>query len=205
MTNFNQLNQNLQDSITPNISNLVFDFWGVIVFEDTEKLAREVCIKAGLDSSGLIVLHKMLDDLIDFTRTHQKEKIQNWIRKYEQFTKLKVFSPDIWGDNFYLNQDLLSLINRLSNKYNIYFLTNINEYRFQKVTDSLNMNLFTGGVASFQIEIRKPDPAIYNHLSSYYNLDITNSIFIDDQLQNIQAAKDLGWRTFWYDLGVVIF
>ncbi len=41
----------------------------------------------------------------------------------------------------------------------------------------------------------KPYKSIFNHLVSGYNLDPATIVFIDDQEENIQMAKQCGWKT----------
>ena len=53
--------------------------------------------------------------------------------------------------------------------------------------------LFDGGVASCEVHINKPDPRIYKALLEKYHLKAQESVFIDDRLDNVQAAFRLGF------------
>ena len=53
--------------------------------------------------------------------------------------------------------------------------------------------LFDGGVASCEVHINKPDPRIYKALLDKYQLKAGESVFIDDRLENVQAAFRLGF------------
>ena len=53
--------------------------------------------------------------------------------------------------------------------------------------------LFDGGVASCDVHINKPDPRIYKALLDKYQLKAGESVFIDDRLENVQAAFRLGF------------
>ena len=52
---------------------------------------------------------------------------------------------------------------------------------------------FDGGVASCEVHINKPDPRIYQALLDKYQLKAGESVFIDDRLENVQAAFRLGF------------
>jgi 2-haloacid dehalogenase len=56
------------------------------------------------------------------------------------------------------------------------------------------LNLFDGYVVSGELGIKKPDPAIYLHMLSKFNLKPEETFFIDDRLENAQAARALGIR-----------
>ena len=53
-------------------------------------------------------------------------------------------------------------------------------------------SLFDGGVASCEVHLCKPEPAIYTTLMQTCNLAYDESIFIDDNKVNAQAAYNLG-------------
>ena len=52
---------------------------------------------------------------------------------------------------------------------------------------------FDGGVASCEVQVNKPDPQIYKALLKKYQLKASECIFIDDRLENVQAAFALGF------------
>lgn len=74
-----------------------------------------------------------------------------------------------------------------------YVITNFNDYTFRLLQKRLNfLNLFDGEIVSGEEHLVKPDPAIYRLLTSRYGLDLETCIFIDDNADNIAAARDLG-------------
>ena len=52
---------------------------------------------------------------------------------------------------------------------------------------------FDAGIFSADVREAKPDVKIYQRLSEKYKLEAARTLFIDDQLPNIQAAESLGW------------
>ena len=51
---------------------------------------------------------------------------------------------------------------------------------------------FKGIVVSADIKLIKPDPKIYNYTLNKFNLIPKETVFIDDMLENITAAKNIG-------------
>ncbi len=54
---------------------------------------------------------------------------------------------------------------------------------------------FRGIVISGDIRLVKPDPAIFEHIARQYDLVPSQTLFIDDVLPNIEAARRQGFRT----------
>lgn len=52
---------------------------------------------------------------------------------------------------------------------------------------------FDGGVYSGDAKLIKPDPAIFQLLAQRYGLVARHTVFIDDLLTNVEAARALGW------------
>lgn len=73
------------------------------------------------------------------------------------------------------------------------------------------LSWFEGVVVSGEEQLRKPDPEIYNRLLKRYSVNAQKAIFIDDNADNIIAAKALGFNTVHFksalalaqDLGVL--
>jgi putative hydrolase of the HAD superfamily len=56
------------------------------------------------------------------------------------------------------------------------------------------LSWFNGGIFSGDVQLAKPDPAIYQLLAERHGLESARTVFIDDLDINIQAAQALGWR-----------
>ncbi len=59
--------------------------------------------------------------------------------------------------------------------------------------------LFDGIVVSGDEKLIKPDPRIYRVLLDRYGLDARESVFIDDNADNIKAAQELGFEAILFD------
>jgi putative hydrolase of the HAD superfamily len=53
---------------------------------------------------------------------------------------------------------------------------------------------FDGGIFSGDVQIIKPQREIYELLASRYGLAGSETVFIDDSLANVVAARELGWH-----------
>jgi putative hydrolase of the HAD superfamily len=57
---------------------------------------------------------------------------------------------------------------------------------------------FSGIVISGEIKMMKPEPEVFRHLLDTFNLRPEESVFIDDVLANIDAARQIGLHTIWF-------
>ncbi len=59
----------------------------------------------------------------------------------------------------------------------------------------LDLTMFDAVVESYAVGARKPEPAIYEAMAAALDVDHDEIVFLDDFLQNLAPAADLGWRT----------
>jgi putative hydrolase of the HAD superfamily len=78
---------------------------------------------------------------------------------------------------------------------NLYFLSNM-PVPYARSLERLHafLNEFDGGIFSGDVLLIKPEPAIYQLLQTRYALNSAQTIFIDDLLGNIEAARAQGWH-----------
>ncbi len=80
-----------------------------------------------------------------------------------------------------------------SNKYKIYALTNWSAETYPIAVERFDfLNWFDGVVVSGTELMRKPAPQFYNLLLNRYNVKAEEALFIDDNLRNVLAARELG-------------
>lgn len=61
------------------------------------------------------------------------------------------------------------------------------------------LQLFDGIVVSGKEGVRKPRPEIFGILVQRHDLDPERTVFIDDVLKNVEAARSLGFQAIKYD------
>ena len=89
---------------------------------------------------------------------------------------------------------MLELVRRLkSHGYCVYYLSNIPQDVLELLIERGVLAQFDGGVASCEVQVNKPDPQIYKALLKKYQLKASECVFIDDRLENVQAAFALGF------------
>jgi putative hydrolase of the HAD superfamily len=75
----------------------------------------------------------------------------------------------------------------------LYGLSNMSETIFAYLDGRHDFfKLFDGIVVSAAVKLLKPEPEIYEHLRARFELDFTESVFIDDLARNVESARGVG-------------
>lgn len=92
--------------------------------------------------------------------------------------------------------ELIKKLHKLGT-YKLYILSNIDKETIDGLESSYKdlFNYFDGIVTSCYSQQLKPDVAIFEYLFTKYNVNPRESCFIDDQIENIKAAQELGMKT----------
>ncbi len=113
-----------------------------------------------------------------------------------------------------MHPNVLDLLKKLKDTYNLTLLSNINGFharyisRYLKaeygLTDFLTQ-YFDQYFYSHEIGMRKPEHRIYQHVSDCLAVDeLSNILFIDDNLENVTAAISYGWTAVHHDPSIPI-
>ena len=186
------------------IQNIIFDFGGVLidwnpiylygnVFETEEEMKHfleNVC------RYEWNVLQDAGRPLSEATTLLQKE--------HPEFSEQIAYYYGRWEEMLGGTIDEnVKLIKPLKKRYKLYGLTNwsaetlpiaMERYSFFKDLDGI--------VVSGDEKIVKPNPKIYEILLDRYNLEAESSLFIDDNADNIETAKKIGFKTVHFTDGV---
>jgi len=85
-------------------------------------------------------------------------------------------------------------------KYKLYALTNWSAELFPHARERFEfLKWFDGIVVSGEEKLRKPFPEFYQLLLDRYHLSASETIFIDDNLRNVTAAKQVGIETVFFE------
>ena len=127
-----------------------------------------------------------------------KEAEEELIIKYPNYTKeIKLYYPNhrkMIGTVFQNSVDILSKL--YEENYLCYALSNWSAETFEGMTrDYPFLKKFDGLLISGEEKIVKPNKEIFELAIDRFNLIPDNTVFIDDNLDNINAAKKLNFRT----------
>jgi 2-haloacid dehalogenase len=88
---------------------------------------------------------------------------------------------------------------KATGKYKFYALTNWSEELFPIALRQFRfLKWFDGIVVSGTERIRKPEPAFYQILLDRYNIEPEEALFIDDNINNVQAATKMDIKSIQF-------
>ena len=96
-------------------------------------------------------------------------------------------------EDFYIDQEILAYIKKIQKSYTTALLTNFpsHVHDFMK-TDWIVDGAFDHMIASCDVKLLKPDPAIYTLALARIGCLAEETVFIDDRKINVKAAEKLG-------------
>lgn len=89
--------------------------------------------------------------------------------------------------------ETVAILHKLKDSYNLYGLTNWSAETFPIAYEKYSFfREFKGIVVSGEEKMIKPDKRIFHLLFDRYQIHPAQSVFIDDSVKNIEAAKEIG-------------
>jgi len=106
-----------------------------------------------------------------------------------------------WQEILRPQEDTAELIRRLKAAgYRVYYLSNFPERTFCYIYGIMPaFRMMDGGVVSWKVHKIKPEPEIYRLLLEQYGLEPEETVFADDFLVNVEAARALGIHGWQFD------
>ena len=176
--------------------NIIFDFGGVVVnFNPRDFLMDHFMNRRAEEETYDIVFGSQEWQDLDrgiITREEANkimlEKAAHANRVFEVQTCL-----DEWFTMLETNKTTVQIMRKLKAAgYRLYYLTNIPTDIMDELRQREWFSLFDGGIASCDVHLCKPEPEIFTTLMQTCHLAYDESIFVDDNKANAQAAYNLG-------------
>lgn len=186
------------------INAIIFDFGDIFINLDKDSSADEFK-KIGLERPN--------EELLALNDSFERGKVSE-IKFLEGFQKYLPDASideirDAWNSvigEFPLYR--LEFLQMLAGKFRLFLLTNTDSIHIEhfenKVGQSFSSDFyscFEKVYYSFEMGMRKPDVAIFNHLLKTHDLSPKRTLFIDDKKENTDAAASLGIRVWNLQVG----
>jgi 2-haloacid dehalogenase len=178
------------------IKNIVFDLGGVLIDWDPNYLYKKI-IHNGDERKWFLdtICTYEWNEEQDGGRTI-KEATDLLVQQFPAYQEWINAYYDRWEEMLHgYNQGTVEIFKKLkeSNQYGIYALTNWSAETFPRALEIFDfLHWFDGRLVSGEENTRKPFKEIYELTISRFNLIPEETIFIDDNLRNITAAKQTG-------------
>lgn len=186
------------------INTIIFDF-GDIFLNLEKELQIEEFKKLGLHAPEKKLIEK--NDLFEKGQITEKEFLDSFLEFIPNATISQI--RDAWntiiGDFPLYRLEFLQL---LTYKYKLFLLTNTDSIHIEHFEDKTGISFFSDFYQcfekvfySYEMGMRKPDPAIFTSIINKYGLSPKHILFVDDKKQNTDAAASLGMHVWNLKVG----
>lgn len=183
---------------------IVFDLGGVILNIDYH-LTRKAFEKLGVRNFDEMYSQSGADMLFRELETGKISE-ENFYNEMNKCTGLQLSPAEInqaWNAMLLdFREDSLQFLDLLKKKYKLFLLSNTNHIHIKefnkiytrKKREKPFINFFDKAYFSCEIGLRKPDAACYEWVLKEERLVPEKTIFVDDSIQNVEAAKLAGMQ-----------
>ena len=94
------------------------------------------------------------------------------------------------------NEKVVEMLEKLSEAAALGIISNTSEAHYSKIAELVPaVNKMTPRILSYEAQLLKPDSAIFSYALAQAKCRPAETLFIDDKIENINAAGALGLRT----------
>lgn len=190
-----------------NIKNIIFDLGNVILNIDT-KLSEIEFAKYGLVNFSELYTLAAQSEIFDRLEVGSISP-DDFFEEFRMITGSDLDDEVIrhcWN-SLILDYPTgrIELMQKLKGRYRTFLLSNTNKIHYDYYTEILDRQFGTKGLESLlekayfshEMGMKKPDPEIFKFVLSRSELVPAETLFIDDNRDNILAAEKLGIQTIW--------
>lgn len=182
------------------MKNIIFDIGNVLLcFHPEEYLSQYYNEQVMGDLMTIIFCSDdwVQLDLGNITITELSQKLAH---DHPHYHDEILFVLQNWTNMMLPIEKNVEILYQLKEKgYSLYILSNFHSEAIQEMFNKYDFfQLFDGKVISAYEHIIKPSYKIYQILLDRYQLNASESLFIDDSLANILIAKDIGIQGIHY-------
>lgn len=179
---------------------IFFDLGGVLVTVNTSRAVQKLAEALGTSVSAAEIYWKQ-HDLVHLQYERGALTTEQWLNRmegeFEQFDRSQLLS--VFTDIFEINGEVVKIAQKLSSSLVTSLLSNTNPLHFYRIMcDYPELHFFRDPVASFQVNALKPEREIYQYACERLSHQPHQCAFIDDRIENVQAANDFGMLGIHY-------
>ena len=189
------------------IKNIIFDFGGVLIDLDIPRCIRRLGEHFGI-STLAVEPYQSIFRRNEVGATIEDEFVAELQAQSDRHIDRQEII-DVWNSMIgTVPQHRLDMLKSLNNNYNLYLLSNTNTTHIAYVYDYLKKEYdiddfgkeyFTKDYFSHLVKMRKPNLDIYQHVLQDAQIKGQDSIFIDDNKDNVIGARAAGMHAVVHD------
>ena len=179
---------------------VIFDLAGVLLHTIRSTFAGLMAERLGVtevETSRLLGTRE--NDMWDLGEMNDDEFFTFALTELNLPMSMKPVLEKFVVDDFYIDQEMLAAIKELHESCTTALLTNFPAHLHTFLKTAWRVDgAFDHIIASCDVKLIKPDPKIYRLTLDRLGCRPEETVFIDDRLVNVNAAKELGIRGIVY-------
>ncbi len=195
----------MNQKVSKNITTIIFDLGGVL-FDIDYSLTQQAFIALGAKDFQQQYSQQMQHGVFDefekglVSPAYFREVVLKWLPA--NITAQQV--DNAWNALLIgFPKEKVQLVKRLRNKYKVLLLSNTNDIHLPAVMQMMDeahgegamKQMFHKEYYSCKMGMRKPDLVIFEHVLKENSLNPSSTLFVDDLIQNVNAAGSIGIQT----------
>lgn len=182
------------------IKAVIFDIGGVVTYNIGGCVRNDITKTLGVTKEQY---EKACHVLVPPLSTNKITEKEFWKRFVTMTHTTKVVPENLWSRTFLkkrkLRKEVVQIIEELRKEgLKLAALSNVIRAH-SEVNDKKGIYaLFDFSILSYEVGFKKPDPKIYRLTFAKLGLKPEETVFIDNKLQNVKAARKLGTKGILY-------
>lgn len=188
------------------IKNVVFDYGQVLIHFEPEYMAsRYITDEEDLKLATPIIFDRAYWDRLDDDTITDEEVVAGFCSRLPE--RLHEKAKKVYDNWMYNNPEvegMKELISYVKEKYGAktYLLSNISKTFAKRSGDFPVLKMLDGCVFSGECKMAKPNRDIFEHLLEKFDISAGETVFIDDNENNVKMAESVGIKTFMFKMNV---
>lgn len=198
-----------------NIQNLIFDLGGVILNLAPHRTMASFALLANQSEAEITTAYHARPEFNAYEKGLMSDaEFRTTLRQLFSVQATDSQLDACWNAMLLdIPMERLRLLEKLKNKYRLFLLSNTNSIHvthFSKHIEDISGHptiepYFHRAYYSHVLKMRKPDHQIYEHVLAENGLQAAQTLFLDDNLSNLQGAREVGIQTFHVEHPDLIF
>lgn len=184
------------------IKNIVFDLGNVLLrFNPQEYVQGKIADSEKARQVYQAIFQSKEWPMLDRGVITEEEAIERIVARHADIGDLIRWCMLDWFKILTPIEDSVAVLRQLKDRgYKTYVLSNYHKKAYAYATGTHGFfDCFDGGVVSYQVQLLKPEPEIYETLIRQFRLNPAETLFIDDTPVNVEGGIRAGLATIWLD------
>ncbi len=187
------------------VKNIIFDLGGIFLALNYQ-LTKDLFIEYGVTEFDDFFTQHHANDLFEDLEMGNISPEQ-FYDVFRSETKTNLTNEQIktaWNAMLIsFPKQRIDWLREIKERYNIFLFSNTNQIHYDQIIELYKRDLgvedfnklFIKPYYSHEMRLRKPYPESFLHIINEQNLDIAETLFIDDTIKNVEAANAIGLQT----------